>query len=133
MNKATERSQGPALSPAAYKPEGIHLMLELGGCSEELLRDRAALELALTGSARRAGVEVVESHLHRFEPHGLSGVIIIAQSHIAIHTWPEVGYASIDIYTCGDAEAAEKIRCELLEVFKPDREETRRTARRPPN
>ncbi len=53
-------------------------------------------------AAEEAGATIVDSSFHRFLPHGISGVVVIAESHLAIHTWPEYGYAAIDLFTCGD-------------------------------
>jgi S-adenosylmethionine decarboxylase proenzyme len=53
-------------------------------------------------AARRCGATIVEKVFHTFNPHGISGVVVIAESHLAIHTWPEYGYAAVDLFTCGD-------------------------------
>ena len=56
----------------------------------------------MTSAAREANAEVLKVAFHRFQPHGVSGVVVIAESHLSIHTWPESGYAALDFYTCGD-------------------------------
>ncbi len=53
-------------------------------------------------AARRSGATIVEDVFHLFNPHGISGVVVIAESHLSIHTWPEYGYAAVDLFTCGD-------------------------------
>ena len=53
-------------------------------------------------AAELAGATIVSSNFHHFSPHGVSGVVIIAESHLTIHTWPEYGYAAVDLFTCGD-------------------------------
>ena len=64
-------------------------------------------------AATEAGATVVEKAFHQFNPHGVSGVVIVAESHLFIHTWPEYGYAAVDIFTCGDSINAGKA-AELL-------------------
>ena len=82
---------------------GRHLLCEYHGCDRELLdlpdRVRAELLVAVT----RAGATPIENFVHRFTPHGVTGVVIIAESHFAIHTWPEYGFAAVDLFTCGDS------------------------------
>lgn len=82
--------------------------MELKECDRELLNDPARLEHLLVDAANRAGATVVEKAFHQFNPHGVSGVVIIAESHLFIHTWPEHGYAAVDIFTCGDTVRADK-------------------------
>lgn len=80
---------------------GRHLLVDYRGCEPALLNDVAAMEALLRAAAAAAGATVLGAQLHRFRPHGVSGVLLIAESHISIHTWPEAGYAAIDFYTCG--------------------------------
>ncbi len=76
--------------------------MEYKGCTKALLDDREALERLMIRAAISAGATVVNSTFHTFAPQGVSGVVVIQESHLSIHTWPEVGYASADFYTCGD-------------------------------
>ncbi|RLI08761.1 adenosylmethionine decarboxylase [Candidatus Bathyarchaeota archaeon] len=80
---------------------GRHLIVEVWGVDAELLDDEAGLRDMLVEAARRAGGRVMGVLFHKFEPQGVTGVVAIAESHISIHTWPEYGYAAIDIFTCG--------------------------------
>ncbi len=82
---------------------GRHLVAELSGCNRNTLDDLALLEELLNESVRRSGATIVKSVFHRYNPQGVSGVVVIAESHISIHTWPEYGYAAVDFFTCGDA------------------------------
>lgn len=66
-----------------------------------MLTDLDRVRAAMVRAAEVSNAEVREVAFHRFEPHGVSGVVVIAESHLSIHTWPELGYAAIDIYTCG--------------------------------
>jgi S-adenosylmethionine decarboxylase len=87
---------------------GRHLLMELKDCNGEVLDDVNALKDALLTAANEAGATVLGESFHRFSPHGISGVIIIAESHLFVHTWPEYGYAAADIFTCGDSVRPEK-------------------------
>mgnify|MGYP001146175400 CR=1 FL=1 len=82
---------------------GKHLLLELKGCDKEVLNDIGFLKEALITAAGEAGAMVLGESFHQFNPHGVSGVVIIAESHLCIHTWPEYGYAAADIFTCGNS------------------------------
>ncbi len=81
---------------------GQHMLLEFYNCDPKALDDLPYVEEIMNQAARDCGATIVQSTFHRFQPHGISGVVVIAESHLAIHTWPEYRYASIDLYTCGD-------------------------------
>jgi len=79
------------------------LLLDLKDCDKEVLNDLTFLKDSLLAAAVEAGATVLGESFHRFSPQGVSGVVIIAESHLFIHTWPEYGYAAVDIFTCGDS------------------------------
>ncbi len=81
---------------------GKHVLAEFYKCDHKVLNDVTLIEKLMNDAAIKAGATIISSSFHRFNPFGVSGVIVIAESHLAIHTWPEYGYASLDIYTCGD-------------------------------
>lgn len=81
---------------------GRHVIAELWGCDVEKLNNIKFIEQLFVDAALEAGAEVREVAFHKFAPHGVSGVVIISESHLTIHSFPEHGYASIDVYTCGD-------------------------------
>ena len=81
---------------------GLHLVLELMECRRDLLDDLSFVQEALVGAARAMGATVVGQTFHKFAPQGVTGVVAIAESHLCIHTWPEHGYAAVDVFTCGD-------------------------------
>ncbi len=85
-----------------------HLLLELKDCNREVLNDLGFLRSILPAAASEAGATVLGESFHQFEPQGVSGVVIIAESHLFIHTWPEYGYAAVDIFTCGNTVQPEK-------------------------
>jgi len=87
---------------------GKHLLLELKDCDKEVLNDVGFLRDALLTAANEAGATVLGESFHQFNPHGISGVVIIAESHLLIHTWPEYGYVAADIFTCGNSVQPEK-------------------------
>ena len=76
-------------------------MVELYNCDGKVLNDVHKVETIMVDAARHAHARIVDVVFHTFNPHGVSGVVVIAESHLAIHTWPEFDFASIDIYTCG--------------------------------
>ncbi len=93
---------------------GKHLLLELKDCDKEVLNDLGFLKGILTAAASEAGATILGESFHQFKPQGVSGVVIIAESHLFIHTWPECGYAAVDIFTCGDTVQAEKAARKLI-------------------
>lgn len=83
------------------KTLGRHLIAELYGCADARLDDLQGVRNSMLRAAEIVGATVVGETFHRFAPQGVSGTVVIAESHLSIHTWPERGYVSIDIYTCG--------------------------------
>jgi S-adenosylmethionine decarboxylase len=82
---------------------GRQWLLELKDCNVEVLNDLDFIKRCMHDAADQIGATVVNECFHAFSPHGISGVLIISESHLCIHTWPEHGYAAIDIFTCGDS------------------------------
>lgn len=80
---------------------GRHVLAEFYGCPDTILNDLAQIRQEMVTAALIAGAEVRETVFHQFSPQGVSGVVVISESHLAIHTWPEFGYAAVDIFTCG--------------------------------
>lgn len=81
---------------------GRHILCEVYGCDPLVLNDAETIETILVDAALKAGAEIREVAFHKFSPQGVSGVVVISESHLAIHTWPELGYAALDVFTCGD-------------------------------
>jgi len=81
---------------------GKHLLLELIDCDAGLLNDIEYLRKVVSDTARQIGATVIKDSFYQFTPQGVSGVLIIAESHISIHTWPEYRFAAVDVFTCGD-------------------------------
>ena len=105
---------------------GSHLIIDL--YDAEKLDDLPYIEEALKACVEEAGATLLHIHLHPFEPTGVSGVAVLAESHISVHTWPEAGYAAFDVFMCGDAlpekcvEVLERAfapgKCEVSELLR---------------
>jgi len=81
---------------------GRHVLVEFFGCSSDILNDVPLIESSMVAAAKEAGATVINSVFHHFSPFGVSGVVVIQESHLAIHTWPEYRYAAVDLFTCGN-------------------------------
>ena len=98
---------------------GTHLIVDLWDA--EGLDDLSHVEATLTACVEAAGATLLHIHLHHFTPNGgVSGVAVLAESHISIHTWPEHGYAALDVFMCGDARPHESVEV-LRKSFRPGR------------
>jgi S-adenosylmethionine decarboxylase len=87
---------------------GWHIIAEFEQCAQDKIDDIEFVEEHLNQSARVAGATIVKSVFHKFAPQGVSGVVVIEESHFAIHTWPEHNYAAVDLFTCSDQMDYEK-------------------------
>ncbi|WP_226390292.1 polyamine aminopropyltransferase [Penaeicola halotolerans] len=81
---------------------GRHIIVELYDCSPAILNDVVTIQNKMEEAAEEAGATLINSTFHHFSPYGVSGVVVIQESHLAIHTWPEYGYAAVDLFTCGE-------------------------------
>ncbi|RMI02826.1 MAG: S-adenosylmethionine decarboxylase proenzyme [Calditrichaeota bacterium] len=84
------------------KALGRHILAEFYGCDPKILNDAQLIEIYMKRAALECGATIISSTFQTFNPHGVSGVIVIAESHLAIHTWPEYQYAAVDVFTCGE-------------------------------
>ncbi|MES2800480.1 MAG: polyamine aminopropyltransferase [Bacteroidota bacterium] len=84
---------------------GNHILVEFMNCDPHIMNDVAGIERDMVAAAQKAGATVINSTFHHFSPWGVSGVVVIQESHLAIHTWPEYGYAAVDLFTCGEMDA----------------------------
>ena len=92
------------MSAPAYRPAGTHLLADLRGADPALLADAAAIEAMLRAAALAAGARILHGHFHTFGAGGgVTGVLLLAESHISIHTWPEERFGAVDIFMCGAA------------------------------
>ena len=100
---------------------GRHLILDLWGCQQ--LDNLSFIEQTLRDATDSAGATLLHLHLHHFTPNGgVSGVAVLAESHISIHTWPERGYAALDIFMCGNTQPEKAVEL-LQQRFQPQRSE----------
>lgn len=113
-----EYKQAPRNPNSFPLPLGSHSVIELYDCDALLLGQVARVRETLVAAAERCKATIVEVVFHEFNPHGVSGVIIIAESHLAIHTWPEHRYAAIDLFTCGNTLNPEPAAEYLAQEFK---------------
>lgn len=115
----------PAEEPAGHfcvrngvKCAGAHLIIDLYGASR--LDDIEHIEATLRRCVTAAKATLLHIHLHHFQPNGVSGVAVLAESHISIHTWPDAGYAALDVFMCGKANPDACVPI-LREAFKTKR------------
>ena len=97
---------------------GTHLLLDLKDCNPKLLDDINYIKQVMIGAADEAGATIVGENFHKFDPIGVTGIIAIAESHLCIHTWPEYGYAAVDIFTCGQGFKPQKAADMLIESLQ---------------
>ena len=105
---------------------GVHLIIDLFGAKR--LNDLAYIETAMRRCIKASGATLLHIHLHPFEPNGVSGVAVLAESHISVHTWPDDGYAAFDVFMCGDTKP-ELCTDILTETFEAERTEVQELLR----
>lgn len=81
---------------------GRQILVEYYDCDSDVINDVSQIESILLEGTRKSKASIISHNFHKFSPHGVSGTVVIAESHVAIHTWPEYGYAAVDIFTCGE-------------------------------
>lgn len=115
---ASEHPQDLFIEKDGVKFAGTHLILDCWGASK--LDDLDFIEQALRDAIDVTGATLLHIHLHHFTPNGgISGVAVLAESHISIHTWPERDYAALDIFMCGDTEPEKAIEV-IQKAFQPN-------------
>jgi S-adenosylmethionine decarboxylase len=102
------------------RPDGYHLMMELYGCDQEKIDSRKYLHNIVKSAVNKVGLTNLGSRFHQFQPHGVTGFTLLAQSHISLHTWPEFGYLVLDIFTCGDERQADMLADHVLKRLQPE-------------
>ncbi|GIV09710.1 MAG: hypothetical protein KatS3mg019_2489 [Fimbriimonadales bacterium] len=99
---------------------GTHILVELYGCNRHTLERVAYVENALVQAAYESNAHIVSHFFHEFEPYGVSGVVVIEESHYTIHTWPEHRYAAVDLFFCSETVDAERALEVLRRAFEPE-------------
>ncbi|MGB9873476.1 MAG: adenosylmethionine decarboxylase [Hydrogenobacter sp.] len=103
------------------KTLGLHILADLYGVNPDLIDKVEDIRHLLESAVKVAGLTKISSHYYQFQPHGATGVVLLAESHISIHTWPEHGLATVDVYTCGDPLKAYRSMEYIVSVLKPTR------------
>jgi S-adenosylmethionine decarboxylase len=119
----------PASVSERHAMAGSQVVLDLYECETDHLDDVAWVEATLVNAARAAGATIVQTVFHKFAPWGISGVVVIAESHLAIHIWPENRYAAIDVFTCGENVRMDVASALLIREFRSKRPVQRRFTR----
>ena len=98
---------------------GMHVILEMHNCTPKLLDNPEKCRRILYTIARRSGMTPLKDVFHTFSPHGLSGALLLAESHVSIHTWPEFGYAAVDFFTCNMETDTQLVEDLFVSMFRP--------------
>ena len=123
--RGTAATVSAAAHAALHAPHGSQVILDLYECETSHLDDLPWVEETLVNAARVAGATIVQAVFHKFAPWGISGVVVISESHLAIHIWPENRYAAVDIFTCG-----ESVRIDVASAFLKRAFRARRSVKR---
>ena len=99
------------------KQLGLHILMEFSECSSDILNDLKLLEVEMNQAARVSNATIIKSIFHQFSPQGVTGVVVVAESHLAIHTWPEHGYAAVDFFTCNLSMDYHKAYDHLVQIL----------------
>ncbi|MBS0307618.1 MAG: adenosylmethionine decarboxylase [Proteobacteria bacterium] len=113
----------------SYQPHGLHVLADLFDVAAERLSSAETVDHLLRRAAEAADATILHAHFHAFGPgQGITGVLLLAESHISIHTWPESGFAAVDIFMCGNA-APQKALDVIVAALQPARTATQTVAR----
>ncbi|HEB37412.1 MAG TPA: S-adenosylmethionine decarboxylase [Thermoplasmatales archaeon] len=99
---------------------GRHIIAELYGVPPELISREKTVKKIIEEAVDQAGLTRVGSVYNQFKPHGVTGIVLIAESHVSVHTWPEYGLINLDIFTCGDTSKAGEVFDLLIKSFRPE-------------
>lgn len=134
--KAFAQQQRDVIAPAEFSANanrmpalGHHALLDLYDCDGATLDDRAHLQQVFHDTAIALRCTIIDESFHQFTPQGVSGVVVLAESHLSLHTWPEHGYAAVDLYTCGDPASLDRMPEILKRELKAGRYEFKKLAR----
>jgi S-adenosylmethionine decarboxylase len=111
------------------QPPGMHCLVELYDCPAPVLDDEDLLRGALKDAVSHGMATLLELTSRKFSPQGVTALALIAESHVAVHTWPERGYAAVDVFTCGDQASAERAALCLIDRLQAGRFEVQRVIR----
>ena len=108
---------------------GIHCIAELYDCPKHLLNDEVYIQQSIRDAVKQGMATLLHEVSHSFHPQGVTALALIAESHVAIHTWPEYGYAAADVFTCGDRASAIRACEHLIQSMKAGRHTMRKLER----
>lgn len=123
------RGPGAVTEYGELEPGGTHCICELYECPPALLNDEQFVKQALREAVNQGMATLLHEVSHRFHPQGVTALGLIAESHIAIHTWPEYSYAAVDVFTCGNRADAEKACRYLIRALQAGRHSLRKLSR----
>ncbi len=103
---------------------GTHIISDLHGCDPERLMEKDRIKQFIEKAIEDSGLVKIKSHFHQFEPYGVTGITLLSSSHLAIHTWPEYGYVSLDIYSCGSSDSCFSVYKKIVKFFNPKKTST---------
>ncbi len=103
------------------KTLGLHILADLYGVEAGRIDRVEDVRDLLETAVKAANLTKISSHYYQFQPHGATGVVLLAESHISIHTWPEHGLATVDVYTCGDPSKAYRAMEYIISALQPKR------------
>ncbi|MDI6591752.1 MAG: adenosylmethionine decarboxylase [Patescibacteria group bacterium] len=127
MTKKTKRSIQWIITKKNSKYSGIHLIADFW--YGKIIEDPNKIKKILIKAVKEANNTPLKVAIHKFNPQGITGVILLAESHIALHSWPEFNYLAIDIYTCGDKTTPKKALDYLKKEFQPKKIEIKEIKR----
>lgn len=103
---------------------GKHLTVDMYGCSFDSLDNLEFIKAAMLEAVKEANMTLLNLSYHKFEPQGLTALALLAESHMSIHTYPELGYAAVDVFTCGDQSRPDRALAVLKSFLKPEKTKT---------
>ncbi len=108
---------------------GIHIIADLYGIDSETISEASRLYPIIEGAVKFGGLTKISSNYYQFQPKGASGIVLLAESHLSFHTWPEHGLVTLDIFTCGNPNTADSALQYIVDILKPTNVECKRIQR----
>jgi len=104
---------------------GVHIISDLYQCDPEKLTKIKEIEQFIEKVVEKSGLTKIKSYFHQFSPYGFTALVLLSESHLAIHTWPEYGYVSLDVYSCGPPDSSFSAHKKIVDFFRPKKTSTR--------
>jgi S-adenosylmethionine decarboxylase len=121
VGKVSAVLDNPILDKKEHEPVGVHYILEIYECPSAVLNNLTYIMESLRGAVKVAGATLLNEVSHQFSPQGVTALMLLAESHISIHTWPESGYAAIDVFTCGSHTMPDMACAHLVDKLQAKR------------